>query len=181
MGNGGQPRGKDSKRLRAQEAGEERGKAMGKWTEEVEELVHRGRIKVPYTWSVGEAGSRFFVELRDHQKIWGTRCPACKRVLVPARKLCGQCFCQTNEWVEVSDQGTVQTFTVVRYPSEVQPQKPPFGYGIIKLDGAGTGMTHLLSGSDPANWRIGMRVQAVFKEKRAGNILDIAYFRPLGE
>ncbi len=153
---------------------------MGKWTEGVEELVHAGRIKVPYTWSVGEVGSRFFIELRDHQKILGTRCPGCKRVLVPARKLCGQCFRQTDEWVEVSTQGTVQTFTVVRYPSDVQPLRPPFGYGIIQLDGADTGMTHLLSGSDPAKWRVGMRVQAVFKEKRVGNILDIAYFQPLG-
>jgi len=152
---------------------------MGKWTEKVEELVYQGRIKVPYTWSVGEVGTRFFVELRDHQKIFGTRCPACKKVLVPARKLCGQCFRQTDEWVEVGNQGIVQSFTVVRYPSAVQPLKPPFGYGIIRLDGADTGMAHLLSGSDPAKWRIGMRAQAVFKEKRTGNILDIVYFQPI--
>jgi uncharacterized OB-fold protein len=61
----------------------------------------------------------------------------------------------------------------------VQPLKPPFGYGIIRLDGADTGMAHLLSGSDPAKWRIGMRAKAVFKEKRSGNILDIEYFQPL--
>ena len=152
---------------------------MGKWTEKVEELVYQGRIKVPYTWSVGEVGTRFFVELRDHQKIFGTRCPACKKVLVPARKLCGQCFRQTDEWVEVGNQGIVQSFTVVRYSSAVQPLKPPFGYGIIRLDGADTGMAHLLSGSDPAKWRIGMRARAVFKEKRTGNILDIAYFQPI--
>jgi uncharacterized OB-fold protein len=40
-------------------------------------------------------------------------------------------------------------------------------------------MAHLLHGPDPAKWRIGMRVKAVFKEKRTGNILDIAYFQPL--
>jgi len=152
---------------------------MGKWTEKVEELVHPGRIKVPYTWSVGEVGSRFFVELRDHKKIFGTRCPVCKKVLVPARKICGQCFRQTDDWVEVGDQGVVQTFTVVRYPSPVQPLKPPFGYGIIRLDGADTAMTHLLYGSDPATWAVGMRARAVFKEERAGSILDIAYFQPL--
>jgi len=152
---------------------------MKKWTEKVEELVHHGRIKVPYTWSVGEVGSRFFIELRDHKKIFGTRCPACKKVIVPARKICGQCFRQTDEWVEVSHQGTVQTLTVVRYPSDAQPLKPPFGYAVIRLDGADSGVTHLLAGSDPATWRIGMRVRAVFKEKRVGNILDIAYFQPL--
>jgi len=154
---------------------------MGQWAKQVEELVQSGRIKIPYTWSVGEVGSRFFLELRDHKKIFGTRCPACKKVLVPARKVCGRCFRQTNEWVEVSDWGTVQTFTIVRYSSDVQPLKPPFGYAVIRLDGADTGMTHLLFGSDPKKWRMGMRVKAVFKEKRAGNILDIEYFQAIEE
>jgi len=152
---------------------------MSKQKEPVEELVYQGRIKVPYTWSVGEVGSRFFIELRDNQKIFGKRCPACQKVLVPARKICGTCSKQTEEWVEVGNQGTVQTFTVVHYRSDVQPLKPPFGYGVIKLDGADTGMAHLLYGSDPANWKIGMKVKAVFKDKRTGNILDIAYFQPL--
>jgi uncharacterized OB-fold protein len=69
---------------------------------------------------------------------------------------------------------------VVRYPSDVQPLNPPFGYGIIRLDGADTGMAHLLYGSDATKWKIGMRVKAVFKGKREGNILDIAYFQPVG-
>jgi len=144
-----------------------------------EELVYSGRIKVPYNWSVGEVGSRFLTELRDRKKIFGKRCPACRKVLVPARKICGKCFRETGDWVEVSDQGTVQTFTIVRYPSEVQPLNHPFGYAIIKLDGADTGMTHLLFGTDPSGWRAGMRVKAVFKEQRTGNILDIAYFQPV--
>jgi len=152
---------------------------MGKWTEDVEELVHQGGVKVPYTWSGGETGSKFFLELRDHKKIWGTRCPSCRKVLVPARKICGKCFRQVEEWVEVGSEGTVQTFTVVRYLSEVHPLKPPFGYAVILLDGADTGMTHLLSGSDPGKWRSGMRVRAVFKEEREGNILDIIYFKPV--
>ena len=59
------------------------------------------------------------------------------------------------------------------------PCPPPFGYGIIKLDGADTGMAHLLYGSDPAKWKIGMKVKAVFKENRSGSILDIAYFKPI--
>jgi len=152
---------------------------MGKWVEEVEELVHRGRIKVPYNWSVGEIGSKFFSELRDHKKIWGTRCPACKKILVPARKICGQCFEETNDWVQVGSEGALQTYTVVRYSSGVQPLEPPFGYAIILLDGADTGMTHLLYGSDPSQWRVGIRVQAVFRDKREGNILDISYFQPI--
>jgi uncharacterized OB-fold protein len=52
-------------------------------------------------------------------------------------------------------------------------------YGIVKLDGADTGLAHLISETDYERLRVGLRVQAVFKEKRAGNMLDILYFKPL--
>jgi uncharacterized OB-fold protein len=51
--------------------------------------------------------------------------------------------------------------------------------GIVKLDGADTGLVHLLGGVDIGKLRVGMRMQAVFREKRQGNYLDIEYFRPL--
>jgi hypothetical protein len=39
-------------------------------------------------------------------------------------------------------------------------------------------MIGALKGEEP---RIGMRVQAVFKEERQGNMLDILYFKPVEE
>jgi uncharacterized OB-fold protein len=81
--------------------------------------------------------------------------------------------------VEVGDRGTVQTYTIVHYPSAVQPVPTPLIYGIIKLDGADTGLAHLISETDYEKLRVGMRVQAVFKEERVGNMLDILYFKPI--
>jgi uncharacterized OB-fold protein len=57
--------------------------------------------------------------------------------------------------------------------------KPPFAYGIILLDGASTGMVHFLGEVDSEEIKPGMRVEAVFKEERIGDILDIRYFRPV--
>ena len=81
--------------------------------------------------------------------------------------------------MEVGDRGTVETYTIVHYPSAVQPVPTPLIYGIIKLDGADTGLAHRISETDYEKLRIGMRVQAVFKEERVGNMLDILYFRPI--
>jgi uncharacterized OB-fold protein len=50
---------------------------------------------------------------------------------------------------------------------------------VIKLDGADTGLTHIIGEADPSEVKIGMRVEAVLKENREGNILDIKYFKPL--
>ena len=139
-----------------------------------------GQIYIPNTYSAGAVGSRFLIGLRDKKKIMGTRCPACNRTYVPARSICGDCFGQLDEWVEVSTMGTLLTYTVAHLPNSVQPTEPPIIYGIIQLDGADTGFVHMLGEADPEQLRIGTRVQAVFKEERTASILDIRYFKPLG-
>lgn len=141
-------------------------------------IVHQGFI-VSYEYAAGEAGSRFYVELRDKGNILGTRCPQCSKVYVPPRTTCGACFGKLDEWVKLKAEGTLMTYTVVHYSLPVHPVGTPFAYGIIRLDGADTGLTHLLGEVDLESIRIGMRVKAVFKEDRQGNILDIKYFKPL--
>ncbi len=151
---------------------------MEKWLEGLEPIVVRQELKVPYRYSMGATTSKFFIEIRDNRKIMGIRCPACKIVYVPPRTTCGRCFSQLEEWVEVGDRGTLETYTRVHYSTPVQPVPSPFYYGIIKLDGADTGLAHLIGGLDGREPKIGMRLQAVFKEDRQGNMLDISYFRP---
>jgi uncharacterized OB-fold protein len=142
-------------------------------------LIHQGVIRVPYTWAAGAVASRFYAGLRD-KKIYGVRCLTCRVVLVPPKKTCHLCFGDLDEWVEVSDVGTLQTFTVVHYDEpEMHPLRAPFAYGIIRLDGADTGMTHLIGEADLGALKKGMRMKAVFKEKPEGNYLDIEYFKPV--
>jgi uncharacterized OB-fold protein len=132
-----------------------------------------------YTYAAGRVRSRFLLELKDYQKITGTRCPCCKRVYVPARPICFGCLTELNEWVELSDKGTVLTYTVVSQPSPCHKVEVPFIYGIIQLDGADTGITHFLGEVDHEDLKIGMRVKAVFQKAREGSILDIQYFKPI--
>jgi hypothetical protein len=152
---------------------------MEKWLEGLEPVVVHQDIKVPYRYSMGPVSSRFFIEIRDNRKIMGIRCPRCDVVYVPPRATCGRCFSLLDEWVEVGNEGTLETYTQVVYPTPVQPVGAPFYYGIVKLDGADTGLAHLvgdLGGQEP---RIGMRVQAVYRDERMGNMLDILHFKPV--
>ncbi len=142
-------------------------------------FVYHGKIYIPNTYTAGAVGSRFLIEIRDNKKIMGTRCSTCDVVYVPARSVCKHCFSQLDKWVEVSDKGTLLTYTVAGQSNGVQPVDPPIIYGIVQLDGASTGMVHMLSEVDFEKLAIGMRVRAVFAEKRVGSILDIKYFAPL--
>jgi uncharacterized OB-fold protein len=141
--------------------------------------IHQSRIRLNYNWWLGEAGSRFYREIRDHSKIMGIKCPQCALVYVPPKINCPKCFSRLVEWVELKDTGIVITYTVVRYSVPfIQPAEPPFALGIIQLGGANTGFTHILGEVNLDEIRSGMKVKAVFQETRKGHLLDIKYFKP---
>jgi len=154
-------------------------------TQEEEIVIMPGAWNLPFRHTAGRFASRFFRELRDSQKIYGVRCPQCRRVLLPPRPMCERCFASIDEWVEVGHQGTLEAYTICYVPFLGLPP-PPVGMVVVKLDGADTCLQHILSGvdlSDPDKARevvkIGMRVEAVWREQRRGEILDIQYFKPI--
>jgi uncharacterized protein len=127
----------------------------------------------------GKMGSRFFVALRDKKKILASPCRQCGKTFWPPRSICTFCFSELKQTVEIGPLGTLETFTVVTYDEPIHPRKAPFIYGIVKLDGADTGMAHLIDEVNLEDVHIGMRVKPVFAKERKGNILDIKYFKPL--
>lgn len=150
-----------------------------------ESRILNGFISLPYKWSMGPTISRFFDEFKN-KRIMGTRCERCNRVLIPARRFCSDCFIETTNWVEVSDEGTIRTWVLINFSYEGQPKEPPYIVGVIDLDGTNVGFPHFVGGvnlDDVATVakkvRIGGRVKAVWKEHREGSILDIAYFEPI--
>ncbi|MFQ5830295.1 MAG: Zn-ribbon domain-containing OB-fold protein [Candidatus Methylomirabilia bacterium] len=144
----------------------------------IEAVVIPGSISIPFRYSAGRTASRFFVELRDHRRIMGTRCPACGRVLVPARSFCAACSVETDRWIEVGPEGTLVTWTTVHLPLPHLPVPPPCTLGLIRLDGADTDFLHLIGGDERA-LRVGERLRAVWGERRSGSLLDLAYFAPI--
>lgn len=141
---------------------------------------------MPYEWSVGKHGSRFFQEIKENKRFIGIRCPQCRKVYVPPRRLCGPCFEELTELVTLSDTGIITAFSVVNYPfidPDTGEQRPiPYTYGYIKIDGSDNIFSHIINETDVNRIRVGMRVRAVFKEREAmqGNIQDIRYFDIIG-
>lgn len=153
---------------------------MSDWKEKVEEIVIDGKICVPYSWTVGSTLSKWYVLLRDNGEIWANSCPSCGKVYIPPKAKCIDCYEDTGEWVQLPGTGTVDTFTVVHYEAPcVPPRKPPIIYAVIKMDGADTGMVHVIDEAEPEKVRTGMRVEAVIADDRQGNLADIKYFRPI--
>ena len=146
---------------------------------DVEPMVYKSRINVPYHWWAGDTASRFFISLRDDQKILATKCAKCRKVFLPPRKTCPVCFTPNEQWVEVSSSGVVESFTVARRQRASMTKKAPVIYALIKLKGADTSLLHVIEEVKPEAVKIGMKVEAKFSQQRKGNIFDIEYFRPV--
>ncbi len=143
-------------------------------------FVVEGQVALPYQYFAGATSSRFIVALRDEKMILGLRSPSTGKVYVPPRQVDEKTFERLDaeeNWVEVSSEGSVVGYTVVRYAEPYQPKEPPYVLALIKLDGADTPIAHIID-APPEAMKVGMWVKAVFGEARRDNILEIAHFVP---
>jgi uncharacterized OB-fold protein len=139
-------------------------------------------IELEYRYTAGAATARFLRELKQG-RIFGQRCPKCKKVIVPPRAGCARCGVPTEGNVELPDRGTVTTFCIVHIPVPGSDVKPPFVSATIRLDGADIGLMHLIGDISPEKVRPGMRVEAVWRprEEWGYSFENIKHFKPTGE
>lgn len=137
---------------------------------------------MPYEWSIGLFGSKFFKEIKENKQFAAIKCTGCGKVYVPPRRVCGPCFKELTEIVNLPPTGVITAFSTVNYPfidPNTGKQRPiPYTYGYIKIDGADNIFSHIIDEVDISKIKVGMKVRAVFKEldKMEGNIQDILHF-----
>ena len=137
-------------------------------------------IRLDYSYTPGVASSRFLRSI-ERGEIVGQRCPTCGMVYVPPRGACSMCGVATDEEIVLSGRGTITTFCVTQIPSP--GLVPPYVTAWIRLDGSDITSMFLVQECDPADVRLGMRVEAVWvdESERVASLGNIRYFRPSGE
>jgi len=139
-----------------------------------------GEMPVESLYTVGIAGEKFFRAIKDEGKFLGTKCKKCSMVYVPPKIYCERCFEKLDDYVEVAECGSLESFTCVHIGLDGERLSKPEIIGLINLDGASTGIIHRLGEVEVEKLCMGMRVCAIFKpkNKREGSINDILYFKP---
>ena len=142
-------------------------------------------VCLPYRFALGPDFHKWFEGLKE-EKIWGTKCPQCSKVLVPARTFCPECNADMDEWVEVAQEGEIVSWVQANRPFYGAPVEPPFFAALIRLDGTACNFLHLVGGQDggdaeaaKAKVRRGSRVKAVWADEKKGHMLDLKYFQPV--
>jgi uncharacterized OB-fold protein len=139
-------------------------------------LVAPNILEYPYTRTVGPVIGRFMTGLREG-RIEGVR-GSDGRVIVPPTEYDPVTSEPLDEFVEVGQAGVVTTWAWVNEPRANQPLDRPFAWALIRLDGADTALLHAVDAGDEARMATGMRVRVKWRDKREGEIQDIACFVP---
>ena len=139
-------------------------------------------IHLTYRHTASHQESRFLRGLTEG-RLLGQRCPACRKVYVPARSACPVDGVATLDEVELPDTGTITTFCIVNVPFLGQRITPPYVAAYVLLDGADIAFLHLILGCPVSEVRMGMRVEAVWRprEQWGPSLENIDHFRPTGE
>jgi hypothetical protein len=133
-------------------------------------------IAFDYTRSLGPVLGEFMTGLRD-RRILGAR-GADGRVHAPPFEYDPVTSLPPEELVEVGPAGAVLSWSWQPEPLAGQPLDRPFGWALIRLDGADTALLHAVDAGSAAAMRTGMRVRARWGAERVGSIRDIACFEP---
>ena len=119
---------------------------------------------------------RFWEGLKEG-KVYATKCSKCGRLYFPPAADCADCLASEMEWVELSSEAEIETFThVVIRPTSFSAFKP-YTVAIGKLR-EGVKVLAWLSGFKLSQIKVGMKVKLVAKVSEDGN--GTYEFVPLG-
>ncbi len=139
-------------------------------------------LRLEYDFRAGKAQSVFLRGLAE-KKILGAKAVGGDMVYVPPRGADPRNAELTPDFVELSDTGTVVTYSIVRVPSENIPFELPYVCVNVLLDGSHVPFFHILQNCPLGEERIGMRVKAKWApdDQLTTSVASIEYFEPLDE
>ena len=114
-------------------------------------------------------------------KLLGGKCKNCGKLSLPPRPICDDCFSKEIEWVPVSTNGRLLTYTVI-YVAPTQFQSmAPYAVGIVELQD-GPKIPGMIRGVALEEIKVGMDLKIDFGTCAATQIWPQwprYYFKPL--
>ena len=118
----------------------------------------------------------FFDAARRNQLVV-LKCGSCGKLRFPYRALCPACASDSKEWVPVSGQGEVYSFTIMhRAYHPAFASKTPYALVVVELKEGAKIMSNVI-GIEPSKLKCGMPVEVVFE--KLNDDVTLPKFRPV--
>ena len=102
----------------------------------------------------------FYAYVREG-RLMGARCLSCGRLLVPPRPVCPSCYGSEFEWVELSGEGVIESYTVIHVAPPRFQEEAPYIVAVVRLK-EGVKLPGRLVGVEPEGVKVGMPVRVEF-------------------
>ncbi|MHA1291425.1 MAG: Zn-ribbon domain-containing OB-fold protein [Promethearchaeota archaeon] len=142
--------------------------------------VTKGMVRAEFNFWVGIPMDKFYDGL-ENKKFVGNKCPKCGKVFCPPRKICGDCFAECKEFVDLPETGILKNYTVTNWKIQERKGrkvKKDMIIGLVQVDGADSSMLIPIVNTTPDEVKEGMKVKVVWAKRIKGHPNDIAGFEP---
>jgi len=125
--------------------------------------------KLEITYNIPISKTLKFWEGLKEGKIYTTRCKNCGKLYFPPVGDCAECYSSDMEWIELSGEGEIETFThIIVKPASFQDE-PPYTVAIARLK-EGVRALAWLTGVKKKDVKVGMKVRLMAKVTPEGRL-----------
>jgi uncharacterized OB-fold protein len=136
--------------------------------------IRSREIKVVQDMPIGKT-VKFWEGLKEG-KVYATKCKKCGKLYFPPAADCPECLMSDMEWIQLSDEAEIETFTYVVIRPTSFSQSKPYTVAIGRLK-EGVRVLAWLTGFKLSETKVGLKVKLVAKTTPEGN-LTYEFVRP---
>ncbi len=142
--------------------------------------VKKGMIRAEFNFWVGIPMDKFYDGLQE-KKLVGNKCSKCGKVFCPPRKICGDCFAEAKEFVDLPETGILKNYTITTLKVNergTRDVKKDMIIGLVQVDGADSAMLVPIN-AEPDQVKEGIKVKIIWSKRIKGVPEDISGFEPI--
>jgi hypothetical protein len=128
--------------------------------------IRSREIKVVQDMPIGKI-VKFWEGLKEG-KVYATKCKKCGKLYFPPAADCPECLTSDMEWVQLSDEAEIETFTYVVIRPTSFSQSKPYTVAIGRLK-EGVRVLAWLTGFKLSETKVGLKVKLAAKITPEGN------------
>jgi len=105
----------------------------------------------------------YWREMPQRYRLQAAKCNKCSRVYFPPRLVCAQCGSREFHSIDLKNEGTVETFTVIHVAPSQFAMQAPYALGIVWMEDD-VRLLAQITDCEPEEIEIGMPVKIEFRK-----------------